>query len=142
MKNSLIFVSIAVVFLFGVIMGYVIHEVMIPLPISNTNTNYGPIELFLGSWSASEMSDNESNQMEISYMWSFYQNQSSHLITEFQNGTLDNTLDAWRIYIVTNNSLTICSSQGKPISYEYSFSDNNQKLTLTSNNIPLTFTKQ
>lgn len=142
MKNSMLIALITVVFLVGIFTGYAAHELMSPEPTTYTDSPYGPVELFFGSWSASEQSDNESNQVKASYLWSFYQNQSAHLITEFENETMYDTLKAWRVYRVTNESLVLYSSAGEPQFYGYSFSDQNQKLTLTSEKGSLTFTKE
>jgi hypothetical protein len=142
MKNSMLIFLIAIVFLVGFLSGYLIHGITVKEPTINTNNPYGPVELFFGSWSANEESENQSNQMKASYLWSFYQNQSAHLVTEFENETMYDTLEAWRIYRVTNESLVLYSSIGEPQFYGYSFSDQNQKLTLDSEKGSLTFSKE
>lgn len=139
MKNSILISIIVFVFIAGVFTGYLSNE--FTESKNFVNEYFAPIELFIGTWTAMDESNNASNPMTAYYSWSFYENQTGLFAIEFVNETKTTPIEAWRTYKVTNDSL-IVYLPGETIQiYDFSFSNQNQKLTLTRENIPLTFTK-
>ncbi len=138
MENMKLIGIIAVVFIIGFGTG------MLSANIFNTNNPElnKDISDFIGSWSATEYSYNESNGGVLYYTWSFYENQTMHILIEGKNETSNITVvDTWQGYELINEKLEIESPTGAVLKYEYSFSNNKKELTLSKDDKPMTFHK-
>lgn len=108
------------------------------------NTTDQDISPFIGSWSASEQSHNASEPGTVYYDWSFYNNETIHMEMTAVNATEETTfIDQWQDFTVVSDELMqIKSPLGIWLDYTYSFSNDGEELTLTSNDVPLVFTKE
>lgn len=108
----------------------------------NDNKNVSTND-FIGTWTAIEEADNEQGQLLATayYTWAFYENNSVYTETRFVNETLNETRSSWDQYQVTEDKLIRIVSEGDNVEFDYSFSADKKKLTLSQGNASLTFDK-
>ena len=96
---------------------------------------------FIGTWMASEESHDKNHPGTMYYTWSFYKNDTVLIETRLVNETFNESIASWNEFQLKDEKLIFEVPQGSPIEYTYSFSEDKNELTLTKNNISITFTK-
>lgn len=156
MDSTKLSAIILVVFIIGFAAGMVSQQLFFSFQSNNepdsTNTNQDDtddnsdqdISSFIGTWTASEESHNTSEPGTVYYDWSFYNNNTIHMVMTAVNATDETTfIDQWQEFtIVSDELMRIKSPLGSWLDYTYSFSNEGQELTLVSNGVPLVFTKE
>lgn len=143
-------VLIAVVFIVGFAVGMISENLVLPSFSTTDNQNNNDIvqsenkALFIGTWEAVEESSSQNVSGTVYYIWSFYENDTAKLETRLVNETMDDSINTWREYQITDDKVMFDLPQGNDVEYTYSFSDGNNKVTFTQqqSNAALTFTKQ
>lgn len=155
MDSTKLGMIIAVVFIVGFASGMLSQQLFFTSSMNNSDesnnnqnasddTSDQDISQFIGSWSASEESHNASEPGTVYYDWSFYNNGTIHMVMTAENSTAETTfIDQWQEFtVVSDELLQIKSPFGNWLDYTYSFSNDGEELTLTSNGVPLVFTKE
>lgn len=146
MNKNMTIGIIIVVFIAGFSIGYLFASYII-IPSSQNNditSNPELLNQFSGTWVATETSaENDSMGNYLNYHWSFFTNESVHMIISHGNISISEKeiVNTWQHYSLRNDLLYITSPSGSELDYEYDFSSDKTELTLTRNGSPLTFTK-
>ena len=134
--------TMIIIFIVGFAVGMVSEKVLNEKYNDESNDYLSDIDNFLGTWSALEYSQNESQNNVIYYTWSFYENRTVHLVMDAENETFNKTIvDTWRGFDVSENELEIETPDGSVLQYAFSFSDDKNELTLSKDGKPMVFQK-
>jgi hypothetical protein len=94
-----------------------------PSPPNNNSTSPIQEKTIIGKWKVTHYTNKSETFGPISY-YTFYNNGSIYSSDSWN-------ITYWANYILTDNELLFTYSDGSQMTYDYSFSNNNQKLKIT-----------